>query len=522
MLARSESERQEAAKNTGTAILEWLAKVGKSGDSTLPMNNATQVINDLRDNPEAVQQALDNREAIEAQRRAEADRLQQWANEHKGAATAASVVSSPLSMVDYLQQLVEVNAVGHSLPSENLKPAEITQGLREGVSQDMSNAGKFLYNTAMSYADSLVGNALSGGISGVGAFILGGGAASSAINDIKERGGSDQQAILGGTAAGAFEWFFEKYSLGQLNALKEMPVDSAKTVLKNMAKSVFTNASEETATELANVLFDGFLMQDLSNYSLMVQNLMKNGYNQSDAERLAKIELAKQVGLAGLAGGLMGVASGGIGSLGGYLNNRNSDTEGAQLLQNALDIKESGLPTQQMGQAPVDTATETAHLTNSQAEKILKDPAKLAELGLTDTEDMKIKDARTAVKQAVGAQNQAATQNMTSEADTHTRIAQDKAATVALGKNGAKAFRFAYTDTVAATVDGKTAAAGFQAVYAATLAERKMTATEAAQAAAIPNSLVIAAESSAKKDRKLIEQTGIGADISTATVAEQI
>lgn len=538
-LASAELGKQEAAQRALSDLLSGLAKVGKSGDSTLPLNNATQVINDIRDNPDAVQQAVEHGAEIDAEKQAEAKQMQEWANEHKAAASAASVVSSPLSMVDYLQQLVEINAVGHSIPSEELKPSEITQTLREGVSEDMGNVGKFLYNTAMSGVDSLVGGALGGGVPGVGGLILSGGAASSAMNDILQRGGSDQQAVIGGAAAGAFEAIFETVSIGQLSALKEMPVDSAKAFFTNMVKSIITNASEETATELANVLFDSFLMQDLSNYSLMVDELMAKGYNQSDAERLAKLELAKQVGLAGLAGGLMGAAFGGIGSLGGYLNNRTTDTEGAQLLQNALALKENGInetdtaPTQ--GEQYIneqDTTltqgeqhiNEPARLTNSQVEKMIRDSEEMERLGI-DTNGKTMSQLRNEVRAVLAGQNQGAQETLeqgsvvipvqetartanpaASEAETRSRMAQGEAASAVLGENGAKAFKATYNEDVASQVDASTAYSAFTKVYNSALTGAKLTEADRAETASVPQSLIVAAESSARQDRLRAQQ----------------
>lgn len=525
-LASAELGKQEAAQTALSDLLSGLAKVGKSGDSTLPLNNATQVINDIRDNPDAVQQAMEHGEEINAEKQAEAKQMQEWANEHKVAASAASVVSSPLSMVDYLQQLVEMNAVGHSIPSEDLKPAEITQTLREGVSEDMGNVGKFLYNTAMSGVDSLVGGALGGGVPGVGGLILSGGAASSAMNDILQRGGSDQQAVIGGAAAGAFEAIFETISIGQLSALKEMPVDSAKAFFTNMVKSVITNASEETATELANVLLDSFLMQDLSDYSLMVDELMAKGYNQSDAERLAKLELAKQVGLAGLAGGLMGAAFGGVGSLGGYLNNRTTDTEGAQLLRNALNIKEAPAQAEQTitGSDTASTQPEQSRLSNKQVERMIRDEATMKEMGI-DTNGKTMRQLRDAVRAKLAEQEQGAetsseesgvqppsqetapTANpVASQAETRRRMNMGEAATAVLGENGAKAFRTAYNQDVASRVDEQTAATGFNTVYKATLDGRAMTEDEQAQTVSLPESMRMAAESSARMDRQRASQ----------------
>ena len=500
VLGRNQEARQQGAMDFGKKVLDALALVGKSGDSSLPMNNATVVVNELRDNADAVQQAVDNRETIEAQKQAEEERMQDWANENKFAASAASVVSSPLAMVDYLQQLVEVNAVGHSLPSENLKPAEITQGLREGVSRDWGNGGKFLYNTTMSGVDSFVGGILGGGVPGVGGLILGGGAASYTMNDIKERGGSDQQAIIGGAAAGAFESIFENISLSQLKAFKEMPIEGAKTVFTNLAKGVFTNASEEAATEIANGLFDAFMMQDLASFDLTTPEGRK--------------ELAKQVALSALAGGLMGLFFGGAGSVGSYIDFKNNDQrDGAQLLQNALDIKENGLPVQGTEDAATQEETmqreeshaQTTTLTNSQAEKIMTDPEQMAALGI-NTEGKTKAQVRNEVKAAVMGKDAAQTQDRVSEVEAGRRVSAGEVATAVLGENGSKAFKNTYNTDMAATLDENTAVTSFNTVYKATLEGRTMTEQEQSQTASMPDTLRIAAESSAQLDRQRASQ----------------
>ena len=51
--------------------------------------------------------------------------------------------------------------------------------------------------------------------------ILASNAATDGIISAKERGVSDDQALMTGIVQGGAEWFFEKVSLGNLEALKE-------------------------------------------------------------------------------------------------------------------------------------------------------------------------------------------------------------------------------------------------------------------------------------------------------------
>lgn len=278
----------------------------------------------------------------EAKKREVIKKMQEWASEHSkdpllsliagedkpgmlSPASIASVGTSMLSGADYLTSALETVVTGNSRPKGLPGPTETTQALRAGVSKDMSGTGQFFYDIGMSTADSYAAMRLGSGIddallpilgkhaAGVGGgIILALGAASNTANDIKSRGGSDQQALVGGAVAGILEGVFEKYSIGNLKAMKSVAGKGVKNILSNVAKNVLVNASEETATELGNIIFDRVFMQELSNYTMMVDSYMKQGISEESAKLLANEVLRQQVGEAALSGALQGLFLGGI------------------------------------------------------------------------------------------------------------------------------------------------------------------------------------------------------------------
>lgn len=314
-------------------LLDFLAMAGMSGDSTLPANNTTVSANAMRANPLLVQRDLRNKEKYDKQRQEQAKKTAEWAEEHPVLASAASVASAPFAMADMIEQMTEVSALGHSLPHANQGVSEVTQNLRAGASSDMSKVGKFFYNTAMSGVDSYIAS-----MTGTGALSLAGGAASSAMHDIKARGGDDQQAIVGGIAAGVFEQLFESVSLGQLKALREMPADSVKAMLKNAVKSVATNASEEAATELANITFDTLYMDELSSYELLIKDAVAQGMSEEEASKAAVKALTGQIVESALSGAVMGAGMSTLASGGSALRQHTADSStGKQIKQNSQE-----------------------------------------------------------------------------------------------------------------------------------------------------------------------------------------
>lgn len=318
---KAAADAEQKAKNQqGNILLDAINKTISADTGAW-----TSYLLDLQDRPALL--AYENFTAAEreAQNKKTQEEIKKWADEHPVLGSAASLASSPLSGLDYLNSLGQKAILGQTLQSATPGFSQVTESLREGASDDMSAGWKFVYNVGMSAADSLAANAignlfLPGGTGG--SIILGAGAAASTANDIKERGGTDEQALLGGAVAGVFEAVFEKVSLGELNVMKETSVDTWKDLLKNVVKSVVTNASEEGATEFANVIFDTMFMGELSNYQQMVAAYMKQGVSEESAKLLATTQLRKQIELSALSGALMGMVFAGVASTSSYVRNK--------------------------------------------------------------------------------------------------------------------------------------------------------------------------------------------------------
>ena len=182
--------------------------------------------------------------------------------------------------------------------------------------------GSFAYQTLMSTADSVVASVL-GNVGGAAA--IGGSAFASAIVDAKESGVSDEQALMTGICAGIFETLFERVSIGNFNKLREVPPATLRDVALNIVKSTVVNASEEGATEIANILADTIINGDYSGYAKAYQSYLAAGKSEKEAERLAKRDMIKQVGMSAFGGAVQGFFMGGIGTTWGYFGNRDAN-----------------------------------------------------------------------------------------------------------------------------------------------------------------------------------------------------
>ena len=234
----------------------------------------------------------------------------------------SSITSVPANMIGGVQSAVDLGVQGAKklftgedidFNSKYQQIGKTAETIRGRVAENINNpVGKFLYQTGMSAADSLAAGMfgpLAGGV------MLGTSSGASAARDAHERGASDGQALLMGVLAGTAEGLFERVSIGNLKGLKEVPVTGIKSIAKNVAKSMAVNASEEALTEIANTVTDLLVMGDMSNYALSVQDYVEQGMSEQEARNKAALDVAGQIALAGLAGGVMGTAFGGIGSV---------------------------------------------------------------------------------------------------------------------------------------------------------------------------------------------------------------
>ena len=272
-----------------------------------------------------------------AQYREDMGEWQEYAREHPILSSVDSLLVAPFQGFDFLRVMGQ--NIGHSdrddpenyvpMNSYDMELTNYINAVRQTVSEEIEgatnweifdqNVAAFLYQTGMSIGDSSL-NLLAFGPAG--ALVVGSStAASNQAKDIIDRGGSKEQAFMGGLAAGAFEAVFEKVSIDHLLATKS--VTGWQSWLKETAKQAGVEASEETFTEVANILADAAVMGDNSNFNLSVEAYMAQGMSQEDAERQAFFDLIGQVVQAGVGGAISGgVMGGAVNGFNGIVGNR--------------------------------------------------------------------------------------------------------------------------------------------------------------------------------------------------------
>ena len=252
---------------------------------------------------------------------------QQYAEEHPWLASLETTLVSPFQGIDFARTAVQGIRHGNPEDEENYVPLNLynmdatnfVSQVRGQVSKNLGekydleifdqNVAQFLYHTGMSIADSALLIATMG--SGAG-LLMGTSAAANGTRDAVERGASSSQAILTGLAQGAAELIFEKFSIDQL--LKPKNVQSVRRLLQETLKQAGVEASEEGATEIANILTDAAIMGESSNFSISVENYKAQGMSESEARKQAYLDMIGQVGWAAAGGALSG------GVMGGFVN----------------------------------------------------------------------------------------------------------------------------------------------------------------------------------------------------------
>lgn len=310
--------------------------------------NLWQLIEDLQEQKgQAVKTLGDNgfdydrmkgyEQTLRDAREYEADEAEwkQYASDNPVLASVESVLLAPFQGVDYLK--MAASNIGHSNPKDldtyvpanvyNMDTTNFVSTVRGQVSEDLEkstnwelfgqNVASFLYQSGMSMADTAVQSTAFGGAS---IYFMGTAAASNKARDVILRGGTKEQAFWGGLAAGAAEALFEKVSID--NLLKTKSVTGWKSFLKETGKQMAIEGSEETFTEIANILADAAIMGDRSEYAAAVSEYMKEpGVTEEQAKKKAFLDCVGQVALAGAGGALSGGIMGGVssgGSLASY------------------------------------------------------------------------------------------------------------------------------------------------------------------------------------------------------------
>lgn len=243
------------------------------------------------------------------------------AKENPFGASLGSVALNIGAGAEYITDLFDYWATGEDQVNTL---ASSVSALRGGVSESVNweignwDAFDFVYNTGMSMADSAASMLLFGKFGGV---VQGLSAAASATDDALRRGMSTDKAFWNGLVAGVFEGLFETFSISQFKALKESATITVKDLAKNIGKSMLTNASEETLTEIANIAYDSIVNGDFSNYETTIRQYMNAGMSEEEAKLQASKDLALQVVESGASGALMGFGFGVLGGGASYIGN---------------------------------------------------------------------------------------------------------------------------------------------------------------------------------------------------------
>lgn len=245
-------------------------------------------------------------------------------------AAAATVLSVPENLLSGLgaadlamQNAQKLGGVDH--PANYYTPAMRLYGgsnaARTTVSEKLErstdatifgqNVASVAYNIGTSMMDSGATAALAaiGVPPMVGSAFLGGSAATAAMVDAKERGIDDTNALWTGLFAGVAETLFEDVSLERLLTLKPAQGTLAKrlrTTMKNVGLQAATEGSEELFTSFANYITDRAINGGLSEYGAAVRAYMDQGMSHQTATAKASADLAGQMAMDFVAGGIAG------------------------------------------------------------------------------------------------------------------------------------------------------------------------------------------------------------------------
>ena len=257
-----------------------------------------------------------------------------WAQRAQDTPAAADVASVGMNLVGGVAGIADLTAqnVQRYLTRSDepvdyntgaMLGSRLAQTIQETRAQDIAekhpkelggaNIASFLYQTGMSMANSAVVAGLTLlGVPGATA-LLGGSAAAQSALEVKQRGGTDAQALGYGLAAGIAESLFEAISLGNLdlNEILQPTKRGLAAAVRDVVWQSFTEGSEEVATTLANTLSDRLINGDTDALSMDIRRYQELGFSDRDAAKKALVGW-----LQGLAGDFLGGVISGFGMSG--------------------------------------------------------------------------------------------------------------------------------------------------------------------------------------------------------------
>ena len=260
------------------------------------------------------------------------------------ASVPASVFGGAMSFVSDVSSLAtgkDINPYDSAHSMQNF--AQNVRGATASDIEEWTNNAEFLnvsygdaYQSVMSGIDSILGAMTFG--SGY-TVLMGMGSASSKAKELYEKGASNTEIALGGLLSGTAEMVFEKISIDYFldNFI------NSRTTWKNFIPKLLTQGgielSEETATELSNIISDAIVMGSQSDWKQAINMYKDLGYSDSEAMTKALWKIGGNVLEAGIGGFISGAFMGGGGSLINLALNKNAENTatketGAKIITN--------------------------------------------------------------------------------------------------------------------------------------------------------------------------------------------
>ena len=257
-----------------------------------------------------------------------------------------------------------------------------TTAIRGGVSEDMGDWGKLFYNAGMSIGDMGVAMLAGGGNAKAIQAVMSSAAGSSTISEAKQNGASDGKALVLGLGSAAIEWATEKYSV---EAILKQP----KTILGFIGTNVFTEATEEGASNISNMALDAIVSEVFGERNELEQRIdylvLYEGKTEEEALQIAVNEKLQSLGEDVLVGGMTGfgmsgtkataiAAQEGIKKAKTHRDVLNTYTKDTKSLNALIDSgKESGEGTSSYKFAQeVEQAQKEGTLSQSQVKQLIK------------------------------------------------------------------------------------------------------------------------------------------------------
>lgn len=358
-------EDEEAKKNGAQYDLNkdgkdsfWekiLGYLGGGGgvDTTLPTAGVTQTIHDLREDdsyarpnndwsakqkskfgelyltdPESAfaYASVTNKEINQLKEEREIAKIKENATESFGSGlghTLGAIATAPLGLADYLGDLAYSNAGREIAPDGSVSPFEYSQAVTGGISSHLNEkygtldedipviGGKGwgdVYGLGTSIAQSMASAYTLGGAGTLVSYF--GQGAAAGVDDALARGASEGQAILYGAALGTFEGVAEMVGID--NLFKLGSASTVKGLVKNILKQSAAEGLEEGFTAITSEIADRLIMQDKSNFDLLVAELVAQGMSEADAKKKAWMSTIGDIAFDTIAGAVSGSVSGGI------------------------------------------------------------------------------------------------------------------------------------------------------------------------------------------------------------------